>query len=227
MTTSQKFKFYFPAWNAAVRANGWHVIHKQVIVDETRLSAEGLKVLAFARQRAQSRVAREQISAFQLSQFQHLSLDDLRHGAHMLAIKRDKSSKDITNAEMDRIVCLFNVLAEPEFLGTKHKMGRLDWDAYERGEDPGAMRRLHWVIESVPEAIARHIAADMIHRRDWEFANIADKRTLARRIAQYKKSKQQPISQGNVRQGNGEKAVVAHSPDNHSPDNSDPDWSVE
>ncbi|HOQ48170.1 MAG TPA: hypothetical protein PLH97_10995 [Verrucomicrobiota bacterium] len=169
MTNGQKYKFYFPAWNACCQANGWHTSDGFATVDESRLSEEGRKVLTFARQRALMRDGVKLLAA------QPVKLDDLRHGAHWVALGRDKSSEDLTNAEVDRVVALFQVLTDPDDLGA-----RLKWDAYLRGEDPGEVKRLDWSIRhAAPDAYVRTIAADKFGTRAWEHLNVNQKRQLA------------------------------------------------
>lgn len=202
MSPAQKFKFYFPAWTACVAANGWRTAHKTVVLDEARLTDEGRKVVTFARQRASART-------------RLLTLDDLRHGAHVLALGRDKSSADLANHEVDRIVTLFQLLADPDNLDA-----RLKWDAYQRGEDPGALRRVEWMIRSVPEALARSIAQDMIGTRNWERASAEEKRVLARRIGQWKRSKQNGRAKLPLRRQSSSSALPEMA------NATDPDWNV-
>lgn len=178
MTPAQKFKFYFPAWNACVKANGWHMQGGMVQFDGSRLTEEGRKVFQFARQRA-------------ISQKRPMKLDDVRHGVHWLALGRDKSSEHLTNANLDRVVALFKLLADPEDLGA-----RMNQDAYDRGEDPGAIERLNWMIRNAaPAAYVAKVSLDMCGSRDWESLPIAQKHVLARALKQRKVSFRRPMPQ--------------------------------
>ncbi len=179
MSPNQKAHFYFPAWNNCCRANAWKVQGGFATVDEARLSDESRKILAFARQRAMMRDGAVLLEA------QPVRLDDLRHAAHILALGRDKSSDKLTNAEVDRVVCLFKLLADPDDLGA-----RLAWDAYQRGEDPGETKRLEYFIRQTPEAYVRHISADKFGTREWENLTQIQKRDLAKTLSQRNRTKQ-------------------------------------
>lgn len=207
MTDAQKFHFYFPAWNACVKANGWRKVKGRLVGNglepstlDLRPSTDELaKVLIFAQQRA-------------TMDLRGLAVEDIRHGAHILALGKDKSSEHLTDDDLDRCVCLFNVLADPLFLGTEDKFGRVQWDAYQRGENPGAERRINWMIRSIPEALARKIAVDMIHTRNWESADIEHRRILARRISQYKRNQRARIGGASLRASH-QPVAAGHVPD--------------
>lgn len=169
MTAAQKFKFYFPAWTACVRANGWHKEKGRVILTESP-TAELSKVIVFATQRA-------------LQAGRSLAVDDLRHGCHWLALGRDKSSADLTNADLDRVVNLFELLTDPDNLAV-----RVKFDAYGRGEDPGAIARVEYFIRRAPEAYVRVVSHGKFGTRDWENLTIAQKKQLSMTLAQRKPS---------------------------------------
>lgn len=206
MTDAQKFGFYFPAWRQAVLANEWRMEKKRLVIAEDRLTEEGRKVVVFGRQRA----AQENRGP---------TIEDLRHGAHILALGRDKSSEDLNNAEVDRVVTLFRLLADPEDLAA-----RLKWDAYQRGEDPGSVKRIEWFIEhAAPEEYVRAIAADKYGTRTWENLTLGQKRSLAMTLAARKKSKAQSpkpkVGEAGLQTSDFRLQTV--------PDDDDPDWSVE
>lgn len=200
MTEAQKFKFYFPAWTACVRANGWRKEKSRLVLDASKQCEELNKVLTFGTQRA-------------LTAGRSLTADDLRHGCHVLALGRDKSSEDLTNAELDRIVTLFQVLTDPDNLTS-----RLKWDAYERGEDPGAVQRVEYFIRRCPDAYVRAVSHGLFGTRQWESLTVKQKGRLSMTLAN--RRPKQPSRQGNDCQGN--EALVSHSADNHSPDDADP-----
>jgi len=169
MTEAQKFKFYFPAWNRCVRANGWFTQAGAAVVDEARLNEEGRKVLTLARQIGAARQHRP-------------TIDHLRHAAHIVALGRDKSSEHLTNAEVDKVVCLFNLLANPNNL-----TAITQWHAYQRGEDPGAVKRQKYFIHSrAPEAVLRKLTFDLTsgRTRDPEALDDNERKALARLLAQ-------------------------------------------
>jgi hypothetical protein len=189
MTDAQKFHFYFPAWTACVKANGWRKVKGRLDLNSqpsTLNSPELTKVMTFAEQRAA--MARR-----------GLEIDDLRHGAHWLALGKDKSSQDLTNAEVDRVVTLFKLLANPLDLNA-----RLAWDAYERGEDPGAVKRVEYFIRRCPDAYVRAVSADKFGTRAWENLTVKQKGLLSMtlsnrplRAANKPKPQPQPVPAGN------------------------------
>jgi hypothetical protein len=179
MTKAQKFRFYFPAWTACCRANGWKMQQGRLLYDASQLTEEGRKVLAFAMQRA-------------VTEHRPVNVDDMRHAAHIVAIGRDKSSEHLTNDEVDRVVTLFQLLTDPEDLGY-----RMKWDAYQRGEDPGVVTRLDWSIRhAAPDAYVRAIAHGKFGTRAWENLTVGQKQHLAMTLAQRRKKFHQPINRG-------------------------------
>ena len=167
MTDAQKFKFYFPAWTACVKANGWRKTKGRLVLSlESKVpSPELAKMLVFAQQRAT--MARR-----------GMEVDDLRHACHLLALGKDKSSNDLTNPELDRVVTLFQVLTDPDNL-----TARLKWDAYERGEDPGAVTRVEYFIRRCPDSYVRAISAARFGTRDWENLTVKQKGLLSMTLA--------------------------------------------
>lgn len=163
MTDAQKFRFYFPAWTACVRANGWHMAKGRLAgaIEPGTRSAEHSAVIEHAQR-------------FAVASGRTLNLETLRHGAHIVALGRDKSSADLSNQELERVVALFAVVADPDDLAA-----RLTWDAYQRGEDPGAVKRVEWFIRRCPDAYARAVAQDKFGTRQWENLTLAQKRTLS------------------------------------------------
>lgn len=183
MTDAQKFRFYFPAWNDCVRANNWRVENKFVVIDNSRLTAEGRVVLTFAQQRATMR------DGATPGRPQPVTMDDLRHGAHWLALGRDKSSEHLNNAEVDRVVALFRLLQDPDDLGA-----RMKWDAFQRGEDPGEVKRLDYAItHAAPDGYVRKISEDKFGSRQWEWLTVAQKRQLLVTLKERNKSFRQPL----------------------------------
>jgi hypothetical protein len=181
MTLNQKFKFYFPAWNDCCQANSWRMEKKRLVIDESRITEEGRKVLTLARQRAQMAN-------------RPTAVDDMRHGAHILALGRDKSSEHLTNAEVDRVVTLFRLLQDPEDLDAVMK-----WQSYQRGEDPGEIKRLDYAIgHAAPDAYVRQICADRFGTRMWEDLEKSQKRQLAMTLKERNKSFRKPMQRGDA-----------------------------
>lgn len=187
MTTAQKFKFYFPAWGECCRANGWRMEHGRLQGLEEGHVQERNAVLRFARQLA----AREHRGPV---------MDDLRHAAHMVALGRDKSSADLTNAEVDRVVTLFRLLTDPDDLAA-----RMAWDHPEEEQRAGYVRYLRTLA---PEAVLRAIARSTWGTPDWEDRDVSGLRWLVRTLKDRAARKHSVAANASAR------------------DELDPDWNV-
>lgn len=158
-----------PPWQRCCKLNGWHTRDKAAVVDESKLTAEGRQVFTLARQMA-------------LGRGSNPTLDDMRHACYIVAIKKDKETEHLTNDEQDRIVALFNLLADPDDIAARNI-----WEAYQRGENPGNKKRRKWFIKSrAPEAVSRHIAMDLTQGRTRDLESLSDQEeaNLARLLAQ-------------------------------------------
>jgi hypothetical protein len=181
MTEPQKFKYFMPAWNACVKANGWCTREGAAVVDVSRLNEEGRQVFAIARQMA-------------IVEGRQPTLRDVRRACYVRCIKRNKDTDSLNNNEQDHIVALFKLLTDPDDLAA-----RATWDAYERGENPGNKVRRKWFIKSrAPEATLRHITQDLTSGRtkDHESLSEGEEKNLARLLAQrpnYRKPQNIPL----------------------------------
>lgn len=111
LTEKQHKRFYFPAWNRAFAAC-WRCDKGRILPHPDRilhvLPADPGQtpidyyeaVMALAKDRA-------------AKHHRAPTTDDLRHACHQYAIGKDKSSWDLTNPELNRVVTLFGLLAEP------------------------------------------------------------------------------------------------------------------
>lgn len=197
MTDRQRKFFFFPAWSHAVQANHWHMAKKRLVIPEDRLTDEGRAVLVCAQQRA-------------INAGRGPTLDDLRHGCYILALGRDKETDHLTNDDVDRVVTLFNLLKDPDDLDA-----RMKWDAYQRGEDPGADKRVDWFIKkAAPDAYVRAISESRFGSRQWEWLTLAQKRSLAMTLGERKKAKGQRL---NSKTASAQPSALA---------SEDPDWNV-
>ena len=97
MTEKQQKRFYFPNWATCVAANGWKQVKGRLELDEAKLNDHGRKVLAAAQ-------------AIATGQHRAPVLDDLRHGVHVVALGRDKSSTKLNNRELDQVVALMKLM---------------------------------------------------------------------------------------------------------------------
>lgn len=93
---------YFRLWQAAWKAQ-WRLENgTPQILASASSEARQIDAIASRRARLQHRAP---------------NLDDIRHATHVHAIGRDRSSKDLTQDEIDRVWALFRMLAAPEDLG--------------------------------------------------------------------------------------------------------------
>lgn len=112
MTPNQQRRLYFPAWQDAARKRGWVLIERRLLADldaphwlppEHPLSELLPEIHAHARTLA-------------TAAGRAVKPDDLRHACHRAALGHDRSSKQLTNPETDRVVALFRLIADPENL---------------------------------------------------------------------------------------------------------------
>jgi hypothetical protein len=108
MTPRQHKSFYFPAWNKCARAQGWHT---QAAIQNPQSSIPNPQFAALL-------ASQILVAAAQLARADHRGLtpSDFRHACTIVALGQDKSSLALTNREVQRVVDLFRVLAEPENL---------------------------------------------------------------------------------------------------------------
>jgi hypothetical protein len=109
VTDKQSKFYYFPAWGRVVDAHDWRMAKGRLV--GKRQDRHGLEETTGLYQMvwdAAELVARKEARA--------VRPDDLRHGCHLVALAKDKSSADFSNAELDRVVTLFRVLTDPDDL---------------------------------------------------------------------------------------------------------------
>ena len=83
----------------------------------------------------------------------------LRHACHVVALGRQKSSKLLTNAELDRVSLVFKLIINGDDLAA-----RIAWEQ----PDQGQIKRLTWSIKNTaPEALIVHVCKDKFSRADW------------------------------------------------------------
>ena len=124
MTPAQRTRFYFPAWHRAMRAN-WRTEKGRLIeLDDAPVSELKQSVCDCA-------------VTLALQQHRAPVADDLRHACHVVAIGRAKSSSDLANAEVERVVLLFRLLADPDDLDA-----RINYDRPACAQ----RRRMEWAL---------------------------------------------------------------------------------
>lgn len=144
MTPSQT-QLYWRTWASVVRAHGWrgdsdalHCTRQPCFV------SPALDAVYQAVWHAATDLACLQDGC-------NLTAEALRHAVHVVALGRDASSKQLTNAEFDRVLALFRLLAEPD------KLAHLEaWESADAGE-----RRRHlYVIRQAAPAYWQRICRD-------------------------------------------------------------------
>ena len=159
MTDAQKYKFYFPAWNRCARNNFWTMTKGRLNAEpqENPLIPELAAVWTYA---------------LQIARDEHRGVvpDDLRHACHIVAIGRDKSSEKLTNREVNRVVELFDMLADPDDV-----TARMRWENPELAEKQGLIKSIK---EKAPEDYIRKISEDKFGTMSWEDLDVHKLRQL-------------------------------------------------
>jgi hypothetical protein len=110
MTDNQRKRFYFPEWSASARARGWtskFPVHQALFSPDIAWPASPL---------GRELIAKVYATAQQLALRHIAPLDALRHACHIVALGKNKSSKDLDNDDTQRVVDLFRVLRDPDNL---------------------------------------------------------------------------------------------------------------
>lgn len=154
MTDRQKFKLYLPAWQAVVRLHAWRMDRATHRLAGQRRDLWGGPETTQLYQRvwqAAETIARGACRA--------VRPDDLRHGVHIAALGRDKSSTDFRDYELDRVLAALALLADAD-----------DMDAMLVWMNPQASerrRREWWLAHRCHPAYVARVAADMFGVADW------------------------------------------------------------
>lgn len=166
MTPTQQRRLYFPAWGDAARARGWVMAGRRLVADLAAPvefpDTHPLSVLLPA--------IHEHAQNLAIANHRAIRPDDLRHACHVAILGRDRSSTALNNRELDRVLDLFRLLADPENL-----------DRIRAIEDPDHAQRLRYVAgirARVTDAYALAIARDKFGPADfdgtfWERLEIA------------------------------------------------------
>ncbi len=148
MTTAQAKRLYFPAWRTAFQ-HCWQADRGQLVARPGRTESLRLSVVeVFAKRRAGARAA-------------IVGPDDLRHACHLAALGRDKSSKDMTNQDIDQVLAFFRLLVDPDDLSAQVALDNPDQEA---------RRRLEWSVThtGLPEAYVLKVCSQKFGTREWK-----------------------------------------------------------
>ncbi len=141
--TSAQTSLYWRLWAKATASAGWK--GKTPAIDETRLTDMGRRVVEVAQA---------------LQGDGSLNAELLRHACHALALGRLRSSKKLTNAELDRVLLVFRLVADGDDIAAV-----IAWDNPAEGET----KRLTWSIRNTaPEPLILRLCRDKFGRADWE-----------------------------------------------------------
>jgi hypothetical protein len=124
VTPLQRTRLYFPAWGKAFAAN-WSRASGRVVPVSPQPGGDWARKIE---------VLAEQSAA---AEFRAASVDDYRHASHVVGLGRAKSSKALSNADLDRVLNLFRLLQDADQLAPA--MALADPSTDER-------RRLLWAV---------------------------------------------------------------------------------
>ena len=107
--TPKQTTFYWSLWRDCCQANCWRMERGRLLHDPERLNEMGKKVWTAAEQLA-------------LAAHRAVSLDDLRHGCHLVALGRQRSSKDLSNPEFNKVRLVFQLTQDWENLDAQMEL---------------------------------------------------------------------------------------------------------
>lgn len=164
--TDAQLKTHVRLWSAAARANGWKMLKGRLLSrPESELGPDARRVLAVGAQLARARSAAPVVK-------------DLRYACYVIQLGCAKDTLKLTNHEIDLVWPFFRLLAEPCDITSISALLK-----FQRGEDPGAERRVEWYIRHrAPKAYADQVA-HALGVSDWEDLDLAGKHRLARMLA--------------------------------------------
>lgn len=167
MTEKALKRVYWPAWNAAFRAC-WENESGSVVAKSLR---EEPVDASFPSPSHIERIAHR------LRGCCRLNADHLRHACHVRALGRDTSAKNLSAQEMDRVVVLMELLANPLSLDAANRWCNPDLDA---------RRRLEWSVNNcgLSEAYVATLARDRFGVSNWRSLRTPELRQLAVTLTQ-------------------------------------------
>jgi hypothetical protein len=157
MTQRQQIGLYFPAWGKAAANHGWNRRGVGQRVDFFGNSPE----LNELYQRIWN-IAEERAGTHDSHRFLPPApgAEDFRHACHVVALGADKSSTQLTNAELDRILALFKLLADPDDLSAT-----LAWN---NPQEEKRKRMLWWIQNNCVESYVVEVCRQKFQTDDFE-----------------------------------------------------------
>ena len=156
--TDRQRAFYWRLWGDCCAANGWRTRQGRLEHDPARLNEMGLQLWPIAERLAGAA-------------HRAVTLDDLRHGCHVLALGRDKSSTALSNAEFNRVLTCLKLIVDYENLEAL-----MDW------QNAGNAERRSFIAflrKKAPEAVLATISNNAFGTRHWQGLEIQKLRWLA------------------------------------------------
>ena len=162
-------QLYWREWNAAARANGWNSQAGIAAALDARRAGHIWQSPELDETMSAIWTAAEQIA----DEHRSITATTLRHACSVVALGRNVSSKRFTNADLDKVLALLRLLANPANL--RNLTAFQDSDAGER------RRHVH-VITSAEAPYWQSIARDKFGRADLDRLTLEQLRQLSMTI---------------------------------------------
>jgi hypothetical protein len=162
MTTNQQRRLYFPAWHNAAKNHGWHRKGLAVRVPffgNAEINALYQRIVTIAEER---QAVERSISG--------PCGEHYRHACHIVAFGKDISSSQLTNKQLDRILALFKLLADPDDLSATL--------AWHNPEDSARTRLLWFLRHKCIESYVVEICREKFGTDNWEALDYPELRQL-------------------------------------------------
>jgi hypothetical protein len=178
VTEKQQKALYFPAWRAAAQNHGWHKKDAAVRVNffssAPEINALYQRIWDIAVERANQ-------------DWRNPNADEFRHACHIVAFGQDKSSSQITNTELDRILALFKLLADPDDLSAT-----LAWN---NPNEERRKRMLWWITRNCVESYVVEVCRQKFRTDDYESLSFDDLRKLHMTLKNRSNATREPAEQ--------------------------------
>jgi len=148
MTSPAQTQLYFRAWAAAAQAHGW-------------TTRAGIAAALARRQAGESWVSPQLTQSLDTIHLiaadladrasRSITADDLRHACHWFALGKPKSSTAFSNEDLDRVLALLRLLAQPESIANliHHETA---------GQDGKRKRQVHFITRAAAAPYWQSIA---------------------------------------------------------------------
>ncbi|HVU07639.1 MAG TPA: hypothetical protein VHG89_03750 [Verrucomicrobiae bacterium] len=159
--TPKQTTFYWSLWRECCQKNGWRMERGRLLHDPFKLNEMGKKVWTMA----------EQIA---IQQHRAVLLDDLRHAVHIVALGRQRSSKDFTNKEFNKVRLVLQLCAD--FDNLQAQMEQANPEMAERGSFVAFLRK------KAHEGLIITISQNAFGTKHWDDLPIEKLRWLSKQL---------------------------------------------